>query len=60
MPGTHVEEVGTEQVLFGSVAYLDLGNGNKVLVFANVVRKAFVTQGVDFACNDKTVCPNFY
>ena len=60
MAGAHVQEVGTEQVLFGLVADLHLGHGDKVLVLADIVGKAFVTEGVDFAGDDKTVCPDFY
>lgn len=59
MVGTHVQEVGTEQVLLGTVANLHLGHGNEVLVFADVVGKAFVTESVDFASNNETVCPDF-
>ena len=60
MARTHVQEVGTEQVLVVPVAYLDLGNRDEVLVLANIVGKALVTQRVDFARNDKTVGPDFY
>lgn len=58
MTGTHIQKVSTEQVLFSSVADLYLGNGDKVLVFANIICKAFVTKSVDFASNDKTIGPN--
>jgi len=60
MSGTHVQEVSAEQVLFSAVTDLNLSHRNKVLIFADVVRKAFVTESVDFACDDKTVGPNLY
>lgn len=60
MAGADVQEVCTEQVLFGSIADAYLSHSNEVLIFADVVRKAFVTKGVDFASDNKTVCPNLY
>lgn len=60
MAGAHVKEVSTEQILFATVADADLGHGDKVLVFTDIIRKAFVTKGVDFAGDNKTVSPNFY
>lgn len=59
MARAHVEEVSTEQVLFGTVTDGNLGNCDKVLVFADIVRKAFVAKGVDFTRNHKIICPNF-
>lgn len=59
MAGAHVQEVGTEQVMFVLVAHLHLSHGNKVLVFANVVGKAFIAEGVNFTRDNKTVGPNF-
>jgi len=55
----HIEEVRTEQVLFALVADFHLRDGNKVLVLADVVRKALVAERVDFAGNDKAVGPDF-
>ena len=60
MSRTHVQEVRTEQVLFTSVAHAHLRYGNKVLVFTDVVREAFVAERIDFARDDKAVGPNFY
>lgn len=60
MAGAHIEEVSTEQVLFATVTDANLSHSDKILVFTDIIRKAFVTQGVDFAGNDKTVSPNFY
>ena len=60
MIGADVEEVRTEQVLLIPVANAHLRHRNKVLVLTDVVREAFVTQRVDFACNDKIICPHFY
>ena len=60
MARAHVEEVRAEQVLVVPVADLHLGHGDKVLVLADIVGKAFVTERVDFTCNDKAVCPNLY
>lgn len=59
MAGAHIEEVGAEQILLTAVTDLHLSYSDKVLVFADVVREAFVTKGVDFASDNKTVCPNF-
>jgi len=55
-----VEEVRSEQILLISVANAHLSHSDKVLVLTDVVREAFVTQRVDFARNDKIVCPHFY
>ena len=60
MPRAHVEEVRTEEVLLVPVAHLHLSHGNEVLVFADIVGKAFVAERIDFTGNNKTVCPNFY
>ena len=60
MAGAHVQEVRTEQVLFTPVTHAHLRDGNKVLVFTDVVRETFVAERVDFARDDKAVCPNFY
>lgn len=60
MTGTYIQKMRTEQVLLTAVADADLRHSNEVLIFANVVGKAFVTKSVDFACDDKAVCPNFY
>ncbi len=60
MTGADVEEVRTEQVLLIPVANAYLRHRNKVLVFTDIVREAFVTQRVDFARNDKIICPHFY
>ena len=60
MASTYIQKVRAEQVLLGTVTDLHLSYSDEVLIFANVIRKAFVTKGVDFASNDKTICPNFY
>ena len=60
MAGAHVQEVRTEQILFALVAHAHLRNGNKVLVFADVVRETFIAECIDFARDDKAVGPNFY
>ena len=60
MTGAHVKEVSTEQVLFAFVAHTHLRHGNKVLVFADIVRETFVAECIDFTRDDKAVSPNFY
>ena len=60
MAGAHVQEVRTEQILFALVAHTHLRDGNKVLVFTDVVRETFVAERIDFARDDKAVGPNFY
>ena len=60
MAGAHVEEVRTEQVLVVPVADLHLGHRDKVLVLADIVGKAFVTERVDLARDNKAVCPTLY
>ena len=58
MARAYIEEMRAEEVLFALVAHLDLRNGDKVLIFADVVRKALVAERIDFTGNDKAVCPN--
>lgn len=60
MTRAHIQEVCSEKVLFGTVTNLYLSHGNKILIFADIIRKAFVTKSVDFTGNNKTVCPNLY
>ena len=60
MAGAHVQEVRTEQVLFTPVTHAHLRDGNKVLVFADIVRETFVAECIDFTRDDKAVSPNFY
>ena len=55
-----VQEVSTEQVLLIPVANSHLSHRDKILVLTDIVRQALVTQRVDFARNDKIVCPHFY
>ena len=59
MTRANVQKVGPKQVLLGTIANPYLSHCNKILVFADIIRKAFIAQGVDFARNDKTVCPYF-
>ena len=60
MAGAHVQEVRTEQVLFTPVTHAHLRDGNKVLVFTDIVREALVAERIDFTRNDKAIGPNFY
>ena len=60
MTGAHVKEVSTEQVLFALVAYTHLRNGNEILVFTDIIGETLVAERVDFAGDDKAVCPNLY
>ena len=59
MAGAHVQEVRTEQILFALVAHAHLRDGNKVLVFADIVREALIAERIDFTGNNKAVGPNF-
>ena len=58
--GAHIEKVRTEQVLFALVAHTHLRNGNKILVFTDIIGETLVAERVDFAGDDKAVCPNLY
>ena len=59
MVRANVQEMRTEQISFIPVANAHLGHRDKVLVFTDIVRQAFVTQRVDFARNDKIISPHF-
>ena len=60
MAGAYVKEVRAEEVLFALVAYLHLRDGNEFLIFTDVVRETFVAKRIDFASDDKAICPNLY
>ena len=55
-----VQKMRTEQITLVPVANAHLGHRDKILVFTDIVRQAFVTQRVDFARYDKIICPHFY
>ena len=60
MARAHVQEVSPEQILFAPIANTHLRNGDKILIFADVVRETFIAERIDFARDNKAVGPNFY
>ena len=56
----HIKEVRTEQVFFVPIANAHLSHRDKIFVFTDIIRQAFVSKRVNFTRNDKIICPHFY